>query len=81
MLLINLKLTIHLTRSSVALIALTVTFLGGYAGGACIVWNSLVGSEGVEAPTTLFAINRNLYIVKGTNPVTVIVVASGSLIS
>lgn len=70
-------LTIHLTLSSVALIALTVTFLGGWDGGACIVWNSLVGSEGTDGPTTFLAISRNLYKVNGIKPTTVSVIASG----
>jgi hypothetical protein len=43
-----------------------------------MVWNSLVGSEGDEDPTTLFEIIRNLYSINGTSPVTVSVVASGS---
>lgn len=71
-------LTIHLTLNSVALIARTVTFLGGKAGGAWMVWNSFEDSEGCECPTTLLAIRRNRYWVKGTNPVTVMDLASGS---
>lgn len=43
-----------------------------------MVWNSLVGSEADEAPTTLLEIIRSLYSINGTNPVTVRVVASGS---
>jgi hypothetical protein len=37
-----------------------------------------VGSEGDEAPTTLFEIILSLYSMNGTSPVTVNVVASGS---
>lgn len=71
MLCLNIKiLTIHRTRRLVALTARTVTFLGGCCGGACIVWNSLQGSDGGEDPTTLVAINRSLYVVNGIRPVT-----------
>lgn len=73
----KIKLTIHLTRTSVADIALTVTFQGGCAGGACIVWNSLVESEAFEGPTTFTAMMRNLYTENGTKWFTVNVTASG----
>lgn len=75
------RLTIQRTRSSVALMALTVTFRGGCAGGAWMVWNSLVGSDGSDIPTTFLAINLSRYVVNGTKSVTVMVLASGSDIS
>lgn len=70
-------LTIHLTLSSVSLMARTVTFRGGWDGGAWMVWNSLVGSDGSEGPTTLRAISRRRYRVNGISPTTVRVMASG----
>ena len=74
-------LTIHRTRSCVADMARTVTFFGACAGGAWIVWKSFVGSLGRDKPTTLQAISRKEYCIKGTKPVTVNVEASGSDIS
>ena len=48
---------IHLTLSDVADITLMVEFSGGCFGGAWIVWNSLVGSDGSDAPTMLLAMS------------------------
>lgn len=52
-------LTIQRTLKLVALTARTVTFLGGCRGGACMVWNSLQGSDGADDPTTLLATTRS----------------------
>ena len=52
---------IHLTLSCLALTALKVTFMGGCLGGAWMVWNRCVGSEGLEGPTTLWATSLSSY--------------------
>ena len=61
--------------------ARTVTLCGGCAGGAWIVWNSLVGPDGSDGPTTLLEMMRSLYKVKGVRPVTFSVVAFGAFFS